>query len=146
MRWGDALPAAAALLYSGIPVEETPMLENLPVATIAAMLDTLPVDLTFMDAQDRIAWFSGHRIFNRPPEIVGRDVRECHNKSSWSAIDRMVADFKSGARDVEEQFIEKSDGRKIRIRYLAVRDASKRYLGLLEVAEEMNLASSPSTA
>ncbi len=113
------------------------MLENLAVATIAAMLDTLPVDLTFMDEKDRIAWFSGHRIFNRPPDIIGRDVRECHQESSWPAIDRMVADFRSGARDLEEHIIDKSDGRKIRIRYMAVRDASKRYLGLVEMAEEV---------
>jgi hypothetical protein len=113
------------------------MLENLPLATIAAMLDTLPVDLTFMDEMDRVVWFSGHRIFNRPPESVGRDVRECHNKSSWPAIDRMVADFKSGASDVEEHLAEKSDGRKIRVRYMAVRDASRHYLGLVEMAEEI---------
>ncbi len=116
---------------------EISMLENLPLATVAAMLDTLPVDLTFMDDKDRIAWFSGHRIFNRPPEIVGKDVRECHQPSSWPAIDRMVADFKSGASDTVEHIVDKSDGRRIRVRYLAVRDASKKYLGLVEMAEEI---------
>ena len=113
------------------------MLDNIPMTTIAAMLDTLPVDLTFMDEQNRIAWFSGHRIFNRPPEILGRDVRECHQPSSFPAIDRMVADFKSGAGDTVEHIIDKSEGRKIRVRYMAVRDASKKYLGLVEMAEEI---------
>jgi DUF438 domain-containing protein len=113
------------------------MLENLPLSTIATMLDTLPVDLTFMDDNDRIVWFSGHRIFNRPQDIVGRDVRECHQPSSYPAIDRMIADFKSGAHDIEEHFTEKSDGRKIRIRYMAVRDASNRYLGLVEMADDI---------
>jgi DUF438 domain-containing protein len=110
------------------------MLENIPVATIAAMLDTLPLDLTFMDENNRIAWFSGHRIFNRPLAIVGRDVRECHIPASWPMIDKMVADFKSGARDLEEHIVDKSDGRKIRIRYMAVRDSAGRYLGLVEMA------------
>ncbi len=119
------------------------MLENIPVATIAAMLDTLPLDLTFMDESNRIAWFSGHRIFNRPPAIVGRDVRECHNESSWPAIDKMVADFKSGARDLEEHIVDKSDGRKIRIRYMAVRDSAGLYLGLVEMADDVTFAISP---
>ncbi|MEN8614908.1 PAS domain-containing protein [Dehalogenimonas sp. THU2] len=113
------------------------MLENLPVTTVEAMLDTLPIDLTFMDAGNRIRWFSAHRIFNRPPECLGQNVRECHQESSWPAIDRMVADFKSGACDLEEHVIDKSDGRKIRILYLAVRDASQQYLGLVEMAEEI---------
>jgi hypothetical protein len=114
------------------------MLENLPLSTIAAMLDTLPIDLTFMDEKDRIVWFSGHRIFNRPQDIVGRNVRECHQPSSYPAIDEMIADFKSGARDLEAHFTEKSDGRRIRVRYMAVRDASKRYLGLVEMAEDIS--------
>jgi len=113
------------------------MLENIPTPTLAAMLDTLPIDLTFMDEKDRIAWFCGHRIFNRPPECLGRDVRECHNKSSWQAIDKMVADFKSGVSDIVEHIVDKSEGRKIRVRYMAVRDSSSRYLGLVEMAEEI---------
>jgi uncharacterized protein len=116
------------------------MLENLPLSTIRSMLDTLPVDLTFMDEHDRIVWFSGHRIFNRPLEIVGRDVRECHKESSWPAIDKMIADFKSGASDMVEHFTDKSDGRKIRIRYMAVRDSSKRYLGMVEMADDITSA------
>ena len=121
------------------------MLENLPAATLAAMLDTLPVGLTFMDEHDRIRWFSGHRIFNRPPEILGRDVRECHQPSSFPAIDRMVTDFKSGVRDVEEHLADKSDGRKIRVRYMAVRNGSGQYLGLVEMAEEIKPAPSPAS-
>ena len=119
------------------------MLENLPLATIATMLDALPVDLTYMDDKNRIVWFSGHRIFNRPPEIVGRDVHECHLPSSYPAIDKMIADFKSGTRDIEEHFTEKSDGRQIRIRYMAVRDANKRYLGLVEMADDITSIRSP---
>ncbi|AKG54413.1 hypothetical protein DGWBC_1799 [Dehalogenimonas sp. WBC-2] len=113
------------------------MLENLPSGTITALLNTLPIDLTFMDTDNRIQWFSGYRIFNRPPEVIGSDVRQCHQSSSWPAIDRMVADFKSGSRDVEEYFVDKSDGRKLHIRYLAVRDAAKEYLGLVEMVEEI---------
>jgi len=113
------------------------MLEDMPAATITAMLDILPIDLTFIDEADRIIWFSGHRIFNRPPEIIGRHVRECHKPSSWPAIDQMTADFRSGARDAEEHIVDKSDGRKIRIRYFAVRDASKNYYGLVEMAEDI---------
>ncbi|HOX23964.1 MAG TPA: PAS domain-containing protein [Elusimicrobiales bacterium] len=111
------------------------MLQTVNASTLIALLKTLPLDLTFMDAADRIVWFSAHRIFNRPPDIIGRNVRECHQPSSWAAIDKMVADFKSGSRDSEEHLVEKSDGRRIRIRYLAVRSPSGEYLGLVELAE-----------
>ncbi|PPD58115.1 hypothetical protein JP09_004790 [Dehalogenimonas etheniformans] len=123
--------------YLGNNFREIFMLESLPLSTIAAMLDTLPVDLTFMDEKDRIVWFSGHRIFNRPAEIIGRDVRLCHKESSRPAIDKMIADFKSGASDLVEHFTDKSDGRKIRIRYMAVRDALGDYLGMVEMADDI---------
>ena len=113
------------------------MLENLPPATITALLNILPIDLTYMDADNRIQWFSNHRIFSRPSEIIGSDVHQCHQPSSWPTIDRMVADFKTGARDVEEHFVVKSDGRKLHIRYLAVRNTANQYLGLVEMAEEI---------
>ncbi len=112
------------------------MLEKLPVEALEAMLDALPVDLTFIDADDKIRYFNSFRIFKRPPEIIGQDVRQCHKEASHPAIDRMVADFKSGAHDMAEHLVEKSGGRKLKVRYLAVRDASNQYLGLVEMVEE----------
>jgi hypothetical protein len=112
------------------------MFTNLSITSLAAILNTLPLDMTFMDADNKIRWFSGHRIFSRPADIIGTDVRHCHKPSSWPAIDRMVADFKSGAREIEEHLADKG-GRRIRIRYMAVRDSSEKYIGLLELAEEI---------
>ncbi|MGI2336182.1 MAG: PAS domain-containing protein [Dehalogenimonas sp.] len=114
------------------------MLEKLPLTAIEAMLDALPVDLTFMDADDKIRYFNRCRIFKRPPECLGRDVRECHQPSSHSAIDRMVVDFRSGARDVEEHIVEKADGRRLKVRYMAARDCDGQYQGLVEMVEEIN--------
>lgn len=114
------------------------MLEKLTLPAIEAMLDSLPIDLTFMDADDKIRYFNRCRIFKRPPECLGRDVRECHQPASHAAIDRMVADFRSGARDVEEHFVERADGRRLRVRYLAARDPSGQYQGLVEMVEEID--------
>ncbi|MDV2988755.1 MAG: PAS domain-containing protein [Dehalogenimonas sp.] len=114
------------------------MLENLPVYAIEAMLDSLPIDLTFMDADDKIVFFNRCRIFKRPPECLGRDVRGCHQPDSHAAIDRLVADFRSGARDNEEHIVKKADGRQLRVRYLAARDPSGQYQGLVEMVEEIN--------
>ena len=113
------------------------MLEEVETGTIESMLDALPVDLTFMDAANKIRYFNSYRLFRRPPEIIGQDVHQCHQEASFPAIDRMIADFQSGASDSTEYIIEKRNGQKLRVRYIAVRSATKQYLGLVEMVEEL---------
>jgi len=101
------------------------------------LLRVLPVDLTFVDDQDRVAFFSeGERIFSRSKAIIGRKVQHCHPPKSVNVVEKIVSDFRSGKRDVAEFWIQ-SRGKFIHIRYFAVRDKGGKYLGTLEVTQDL---------
>jgi len=105
---------------------------------INLMLTHLPVDLTFVDENDRVAYYSEgpERIFPRSPAIIGREVRNCHPPKSVHLVNKILDTFKSGSRDTAEFWIEVS-GKFIYIRYFAVRDASGYYRGTLEVSQDL---------
>lgn len=98
----------------------------------------LPVDLTFVDADDRVAFFSEgpERIFARSRAIVGRLVQHCHPPKSVSIVDRILDDFKSGRQQVAEFWLT-FQGRFVHVRYFAVRDGHGAYLGCLEVTQDV---------
>ena len=102
------------------------------------MLKHLPVDLTFVDENDEAQYFSAgkERIFPRSPGIIGRKVHQCHPAKSLDTVSRIVADFKSGAKDSAEFWIQMR-GRLIYIRYFAVRDDENIYRGTLEVSQDI---------
>ena len=96
---------------------------SLPLETLDALFRTLPVDMTLVDPDGRVAWFSqgSHRIFPRSPSIIGRDVRNCHPKESVERVVAILESFKSGTRDHEAFWIQLKD-RFIHIEYFALRD------------------------
>lgn len=105
---------------------------------IDRMLNTLPLDITFVDANDQVKFFSRgkERIFPRSPAIIGRKVQFCHPQASVHIVEKIVSDFRSGQRDVAEFWIDMR-GKKIYIRYLAVRDKEGEYLGTVEMTENI---------
>jgi len=105
---------------------------------INLMLTHLPVDLTFVDENDRVAYYSEgpERIFPRSPAIIGREVRNCHPPKSVHLVNKILDAFKSGSRDTAEFWIELG-GKFIYIRYFAVRDADGYYRGCLEVSQDL---------
>jgi DUF438 domain-containing protein len=105
---------------------------------INLMLTHLPVDLTFVDENDRVAYYSEgpERIFPRSPAIIGREVRNCHPPKSVHLVNKILDAFKSGSRDTAEFWIELG-GKFIYIRYFAVRDANGYYRGTLEVSQDL---------
>jgi DUF438 domain-containing protein len=105
---------------------------------LQGLFATLPVDLTFVDAEDRVAFFSEGpaRIFARSKAIVGRKVQHCHPPRSVDVVDRILTDFKAGTHDTAEFWIE-FHGRFVHIRYFAVRSPEKTYLGCLEVTQDV---------
>jgi DUF438 domain-containing protein len=105
---------------------------------INLMLTHLPVDLTFVDEHDRVAYYSEgpERIFPRSPAIIGREVRNCHPPKSVHVVNKILDAFKSGSRDTAEFWIELG-GKFIYIRYFAVRDADGYYRGTLEVSQDL---------
>jgi hypothetical protein len=105
---------------------------------LRGLFGTLPVDLTFVDADDRVAFFSEgpDRVFARSRAIIGRKVQHCHPPASVHVVERIVDDFRNGRRSVAEFWIE-LHGRFVHIRYFAVRDAAGAYLGTLEVTQDL---------
>jgi DUF438 domain-containing protein len=98
----------------------------------------LPVDLTFVDADDRVRYFSegADRVFERSKAILGRKVHHCHPPKSVHMVEEIVSSFKARAQDVAEFWIQLR-GRFIHIRYFAVRDGEGAYLGTLEVTQDL---------
>jgi len=114
------------------------MLENLELKILEAIFDTLPVDVTFVDSTDTVKYYSrgDERIFRRTPAVIGKRVQDCHPPKSLDKVVQVVADLKSGKKDVAEFWIDLK-GRKIYIRYFAVRDKDGKYLGTLEVTQDI---------
>lgn len=114
------------------------MLDKLPISTIAAIFEALPVEISFVDDQDTVRYFNkgSERIFPRPASVIGRKVQNCHPTKSVDVVDRILAEFRSGRRDSAEFWIDHK-GRKVYIRYLAVRDPAGKYLGCLEVTQDI---------
>lgn len=116
---------------------------SLPTGTLAleqliAIFSTLPVDLTFVDADDRVAFFSEgpNRVFARSRAIIGRMVQNCHPPRSVEVVERIISDFREGRQNVAEFWIQ-FVGRFVHIRYFAVRSEDGRYLGTLEVTQDV---------
>jgi len=105
---------------------------------LLAILNTLPVDLTFVDRNDKVKYFSQgrERIFDRNRAILGRDVRMCHPPSSVHIVDQIVADFKGGRADSAPFWIQMG-GKFIHIEYFALRNEQGDYLGTLEMSQEL---------
>lgn len=111
---------------------------SLSVNELENMLNTLPVDITFVDRNDTVAYFSQtkERIFPRTKAVIGRKVQQCHPQKSVHVVNQILEDFKNKKRNVAEFWIN-MDGRLIYIRYFAVIDKNGEYLGCLEVTQDI---------
>jgi len=109
------------------------MIDNLNAEQLEAILDTLPMNFIFVDEKERLIYRNkaDARTASRAPDIIGEDIRGCHKQSSLPRLERMVSDFKNGVKDEDEFWIMVPD-RNILNRFLAVRDKSRRYLGMIE--------------
>lgn len=102
------------------------------------MLESLPVDITYVDEFDEVKYFSGakHRIFPRTNAIIGRKVQNCHPAESVHIVNEIVDAFKSGSRDEAEFWIQMRS-KFVHIRYFALRDADNVYRGTIEVSQDV---------
>lgn len=118
---------------------------EIPREIMDAILETLPVEITILDENDRIiGWndMKSGRIFERPARVLGQDVRVCHSEKSLGTIDRMLGEMRTGARDAarfwyDEKLAEGRGTRTILIDYVALRDARGRYLGCIEALQNI---------
>lgn len=105
---------------------------------LEAILDHLPVDITFVDKEDKVQYFSNgpERIFPRTKAVIGRSVQNCHPSKSVHVVNKILDDFRAGIRNQAEFWINLG-GKMIHIRYFAVRSKAGEYLGCLEVSQDI---------
>jgi DUF438 domain-containing protein len=105
---------------------------------LKAILNTIPFDMTFVDKDDKVRFFTQgrERIFARSRAILGRNVRQCHPPSSVHMVEKIIDDFKSGREDRTAFWINMED-KFIHIEYFALRDEGGKYLGTLEVSQDL---------
>ncbi|MBS4061170.1 MAG: DUF438 domain-containing protein, partial [Bacteroidetes bacterium] len=109
------------------------------VEELLSILNTLPIDMTFVDKDDKVKYFSqsADRIFQRSRAILNRDVRHCHPPSSAHIVDKIVDDFKTGKASRAPFWINKG-GKFVHIEYFALRNENGDYLGTLEVSHDLS--------
>ncbi|MCS7202124.1 MAG: DUF438 domain-containing protein [Dictyoglomus sp.] len=105
---------------------------------LVAVLNTLPVDITFVDINDKVRFFNEtkERIFVRTRAVIGRKVQQCHPQKSIHIVEKILNEFKNGTKDHADFWIN-FNGRLVLIRYFAVRDKDGNYLGTLEVTQDI---------
>jgi DUF438 domain-containing protein len=110
------------------------------VEELLAILNTLPIDMTFVDKSDKVKYFSQgeERIFQRNRAILNRDVRHCHPPASAHIVDKIIEDFRTGKASRAPFWINKG-GKMIHIEYFALRNEKGEYLGTLEVSHDVKV-------
>lgn len=105
---------------------------------INLILNHLPIDITYVDKDDIVKYFSGsaERIFVRPKTIIGRTVHNCHPPASVHIVEDLIKEFKDGTKDSESFWIKMRD-KYVYIRYFAVRDENNNYVGTIEVTQDI---------
>ncbi len=108
------------------------------IEELEAVLDTLPMDITFVGKDDTVHYFNQarDRIFTRTRAILGRKVQNCHPPGSVHIVEQILSDFKTGKRNSASFWID-SKGKFIHIEYLAVRGKNGEYLGTLEATQDL---------
>ena len=136
----DKSGAPAASAASNAPADGLIRFDTgvLRLDQLSALLDKLPLDITFVDENDIVRYFSraDERVFPRPKTVIGRHVNNCHPPQSVHVVEQLVSDFKAGTKDSEDFWIEMK-GMFVLIRYFAVRGEDGRYLGTLEVTQNI---------
>ncbi|KKK36764.1 hypothetical protein WQ57_17525 [Mesobacillus campisalis] len=126
----------AAAMSDGFIKMETGLLS---LKQLELMLNHLPVDITFIDEDDVVRYFSHGkgRIFHRTKAVIGRTVQNCHPPKSVHVVEDLLRDFKAGVKDVEDFYIKFRD-KYVYIRYFAVRDEAGKYGGTLEFTQNID--------
>lgn len=137
---GYAPALSAAVESMNVPHSGALMLPtgNVSLEQLTGIFATLPIDLTFVDADDRVAFFTEgpDRVFARSKAIIGRKVQNCHPPKSVETVDQILSDFRAGRQNVAEFWINFED-KFVHVRYFAVRTREGRYLGTVELTQDL---------
>ena len=121
------------------------MIGDMSKEELDAVLETIPIEFSVLDKNDKVLAWNKHstRIFKRPEAAIGRDVRKCHPQKSLVKVEQIISEMKSGKRDKAEFWIDLPIGEgglkhKILIRYFALRNKNKEYIGCLEASQDIS--------
>lgn len=135
--------AAPAPATSSVPPAETGDLLQLSTGALTLeqvnlILTHLPVDVSFVDENDEVRYYSDvkDRIFPRSPGVIGRKIQNCHPPASVHIVQKILDSFRSGEKDISEFWLE-LNGKFLHIRYFAVRNSNGDYKGTLEVSQDI---------
>ena len=113
---------------------------RLKIDELTALLNTIPMEITFVDAENINRFFDeGPKVFKRPLMALNREVFSCHPPKIEPMVRQIIDDFRHGRRDSVEVWMEK-EGRTMLVRYMAVRDRAGNYLGTMELVQDMEFA------
>jgi PAS domain S-box-containing protein len=120
------------------------MIDQMNEKVVKAIFETLPVEVTVIDAQDEVIGWNKHeeRLFKRPYTSMGLNFRDCHPKESLDKVEKIVSEMKTGKRDKARFYIdilvnEDAKKHKILIEFYALRDEAGKYLGCMECTQDV---------
>ena len=113
---------------------------HMTLEQLTALLNTLPIEITFIDAENINRFFNeGPKVFKRPAMAIDREVFSCHPPKIEPMVRQIIDDFRNNRRDEVPVWMEKN-GRTFLVKYMAVRDKAGNYLGTVEVVQDMEFA------
>ena len=113
---------------------------HMTLEQLTALLNTIPLEITFVDADNINRFFNeGPKVFKRPGMAIDREVFSCHPPKIEPMVRQIIDDFRNNRRDEVPVWMEKS-GRTMLVKYMAVRDKSGAYLGTVELVQDMEFA------
>ncbi len=113
---------------------------HMTVAELEAMLNTIPMEITFVDVENKNRFFNeGHKVFKRPVMALGREVFSCHPPKIEQQVRRIIEEFRAGTLDEVPVWMNKNS-RIMLVKYMAVRDRQGQYVGTLELVQDMEFA------
>ena len=142
VAWAEAEAALATQTTNASGDDNTIALigGSLTVDQLNAMLNTMPMEVTFVDHEDINRYFNdGEKVFKRPTTAIGRDVYSCHPPKVEPIVRGIIDSFRKGDRDNVAVWLEKQ-GRPFYVNYMAVRDQNNNYIGTLELVQDMQFA------
>lgn len=113
---------------------------HMSIPQLRALLNTIPLEITFIDDKNINRFFNeGPKDFKRPNMAIDRDVFSCHPPKIEPMVRKIIDDFRSGEKDTVEIWMEKA-GKTVLVKYMAVRDNNNKYLGTMEIVQDMGFA------
>lgn len=139
-KWEEAESETAKEKASSYDGEVVMPGGHMTVEQLTALLNTIPMEITFVDAENINRYFNeGHKVFKRPGMAIDREVFSCHPPKIEPMVRQIIQDFRSGRRDSVPVWMEKN-GRVMLVNYMAVRDRDGNYVGTAEFVQDMEFA------